>query len=570
VSVVSAKQSVRDQLVCPMSTKELATLILGMVEQVNSIDLYAYQRVLAFRIIESLLLNDGAVITALFSRQAGKSSTLSSVALALCIFLPGLANIYPNDDRLSMFKDGVWIGVFAPKLELSGPIYIKIRNVAESDHVRGIMSDPELNLTIAQSRGDSLAFSNGSIVKAQTASEQTINEGGTYHLVLIDEAQRVSKFKIQKEIGPMLSSTNGSLIKIGTAWMSRGGFHNDIQHNVAVQERGGARNHYQFDYEQVIAEKRALYNRQKREFEAGKRKEKPNIFHLKYEKWLIGELQRLAGNKDSEEFKMNFRLLWQESRMIAIKEVVLTSCALQGSEMNQPKHAGYQVASLDVAKSVDSTVLTVVEVERTSVIIDKNSRIPSGQIQQPQIYQRKLILGWLELQGSFEGIQYNGIQAFLKDYSVRYMLVDATGIGDPVCERLQVLLSGIEVEPFKYNTSSKSDLYKYYLQELEAQRVLYPAGALTQRSKEYQKFVQQHTDLEKEWHGSYMICHAPEGEHDDYPDSAAVAVWASRKIIEDNPMVEVEVESYNREDVSRRHPGVRGNSRESRYVRRRH
>lgn len=570
MSLAVGSKPERDQLVCPMSTKELATLILGMVEQVNSIDLYAYQRMLAFRIIESLLLNDGSVITALFSRQSGKSATLSAVALALCIFLPGLANLYPNDDRLSMFRQGVWIGVFAPKLELSGPIYIKIRNVAESEHVRELMADPELNISITQSRGDSLAFTNGSIVKAQTASEQTINEGGTYHIVFIDEAQRVSKFKISKEIGPMLASTNGSMCKIGTAWMSRGGFHNDIQHNVGVQERGGPRNHYQFDYEQVIAEKRSLYNRQKREFDSGKRPDKPNAFHLKYEKYITGELQRLGGNKDSEEFKMNFRLLWQESRMIAVKETVLTACALVGSEMNEPKHSGYQVASLDVAKSVDSTVLTVIEVERTSVIIDKNSRIASGQKQEPQIYQRKLILGWLELQGSFEGIQYNAIQAFLQSYSVRYMLVDATGIGDPVCERLQVLLTGIEVEPFKYSTSSKSDLYKFYLQELEAQRVLYPAGALTQRSTEYQKFIQQHTDLEKEWHGSYLVCHAPDGEHDDYPDSSAVGVWASRKIVEDNPMVEVEVESLNRDNVDRRHPGVRGNSRESRYVRRRH
>lgn len=527
--------------VCPMDTRGLISTILTFVEKVNGIELYSYQKALAYRVIESLLMNDGASITALFSRQSGKSETLASVSVALCLLLPTLAKTWPGDQRLSMFANGVLIGVFAPKLDLSGPIYLKIRSRAEGDVCQEVMADPDLNISLTQSRGDSLAFTNGSAVRASTASDTTINEGATYHLVLIDEAQRVTKSKVAKEIAPMLAATNGSMVKIGTAWMSRGGFHNDIQFNIEEEKRGGKRNHFQFPYDQVIVEKRSLYNRQKKEYEDGKRAKGPDAFHLNYEKWVNSELNRLGGNKDNEEFKMNFRLLWQESRVIAIKEALLMELQMPNAEMNLPKHFGFQVAALDVAKKQDSTVLTVMEVDKAAPIVEGHATMDKGQ---PALFYRKFILGWLELQGSFEGIQYQAIVNYLKDYKVTYMLVDSTGMGDPVCERLQVLLApaGITVEPFRYTLPSKSDLYKYYMQELDARRVRYPSGTVTQRSSEYQKFLQQHLDLEREWHGSYLVCSSD--DHDDYPDSAAMAVWASKEMEEVMPLVEMESSDY--------------------------
>jgi hypothetical protein len=552
-----------------MTTRELVSTILLFCEEINGVEFYAYQRRLAYRIIESLLLNDGATITALFSRQSGKSETLASTALGVCVLLPVLAALFPADERLQSFAKGVLIGIYAPKLELSGPIYLKVRDRAHSERATAILADPEINVSIVQSRGDSLALSNGSVINASTASESTMVEGKTHHLVLIDEAQRVSGAKVRKEIAPMLAATNGSMVKIGTAWMSKGGFHNDIQYNVEEERKGNKQNHFQFDYEQVITEKRALYNRQKREHEEGRRETPADRFHLMYEKWLQGELAKLGGNKDAEEFKMNFRLLWQESRTIAIKEVTFRAGQLPGSEANVPKHHGIQYAGLDVAKENDSTVLTIIEVDRTNPISDPSARNLRDKDGNPVLFYNKYILAWLELQGSFEHVQYGALVEFLREFSVQSMFVDATGMGDPVCERLQVLLAHIDVEPFKYGSGSKSDLYKYALQEWDANRIWYPTGEHTIRSLEYQHFEQQHLDLERWYNGSYLVCAAPEGEgyHDDYPDSLCLALHAAKQAPA-LPMVEVEDASqlYGGRSTQRMAWGAAGNARAARYA----
>lgn len=554
---------------CPLTTRELASAILTFVEKINGIEFYAYQKALAYRIIESLLLNDGACITGLYSRQCGKSETLGSLTVGLCVLLPVLAAIWPMDERLALFRDGIYIGVFAPKLDLSGPIYLKVRARAESDLCQAIMADPDIAVGLTQSRGDSLAFTNGSRVSARTASEATLVEGDTLHLALIDEAQRVSRGKVLKEIGPMLAARNGTMVKIGTAWLSKGGFHTDIKFNLEQQNKGAARNHYQFDYKQVIVEKRALYTRQKKEHAAGLRKLPADPFHLKYEKWVNAELARLGGNDNSEEFRMNFRLMWEESRMIAIKEQTLAACASTLYEVNVPFHGGFQVAGLDIAKTNDSTVLTILDVDVANPIQVSVARAPGATAETVTFY-RKRVIAWLELQGSFEGGQYQAIVDFLRNYRVRFMYVDATGMGDPVCERLQVLLSGFDglrVEPFKYNQPSKHVLYTYYLQEIDAGRFTYPASTETITRREYQMFLLQHINLEKEYSGSYLQCRAPDGEHDDYPNSSALAVLAARDAqieeAEETPVVVVTTLAQARSGPIA--PGVDPHSRANRY-----
>ena len=75
-------------------------------------DLHPYQKPLARRIMESVIIGDGKSITALASRQSGKSETVADTVATLMILLPLLAKIYP--DLLGKFKDGIWVGLFAP------------------------------------------------------------------------------------------------------------------------------------------------------------------------------------------------------------------------------------------------------------------------------------------------------------------------------------------------------------------------------------------------------------------------------------------------------------------------
>ena len=265
---------------CPLTTKELVDRILVFVEEftrgtrVGRADLYTYQKVFARRIVESVILNDGDTITALFSRQSGKTQTVADVAVSLCVILPVLAREFPDDPRLISFSAGFWVGIFAPIQDQSAISFTRMRATVGSEHGQEFMSDPEINVRITTSRGDTLGWDTGSVVRAKSASPDTQIEGKTYHLILCDEAQKLLRSKVEKEIDPMRAATNGTMVKIGTAWESRGGFHTDIQFNVADYKAGGRRNHFEFDYKMVLAEKAAAFKRDK------------NPFHQNYDKYV--------------------------------------------------------------------------------------------------------------------------------------------------------------------------------------------------------------------------------------------------------------------------------------------
>lgn len=531
---------------CPLSDKELIDRILIFVEEytrskrVGGADLYAYQKVFARRIIESVVLAEGETITALFSRQSGKTQTVADVAISLCVILPVLAREFPDDVRLKQFSTGFRVGIFAPVQEQSQLSFARMRAVASSDEGIRILHDPEINIELTTERGDELGFSHGSRVRAKSASPDTNIEGDTHHLILCDEAQKLLRSKVEKEISPMLAATNGTMVKIGTAWESRGGFHTDIQYNVEVYRKGGKRNHFEFDYKMVIAEKNEAFKRD------------GNTFHLNYEKYVRKQIKKLGGT-DSEEFKMNFLLVWSESRIIAIRASILMAGRDEARELGQlpmPRTGHIVVAGLDVAKSNDSSVLTVGDVDLDHPIVDVSkfgtSHDKAGSItgeDEQNLFYMKRIIGLLELQGTFEG-DHGQYQQIL-DYLLRFprlsmFVIDATGIGDPVFERFQVLLPDIEVQPFKFSTVANDALWKYYLQEWNARRIKFAAGKETQESNEFSRFETQHMDLDKTSTGNYITCAAPEGEHDDYASSGALMSWAER-LVKKESMPEVQV-----------------------------
>jgi len=263
-----------------MDDRQLVDRVLAFVERFSrssrpaQSDWYAYQKVFAQRIIESILANDGETITALFSRQAGKTQCVADVAVGLAVILPVLANYCPHDPRLHPFTSGFKVGVFAPIQETAQISFDRMRLLIGTEEAQAILSDPEFSVGLLRDRSDELKFDTGSEVRARSASPDSNIEGRTYHLVVIDEAQSVSRYKVEKDIRPMLASTNGSLVKIGTAGESRGGFHTDIQYNIKryQEDKHAKRSHFEFDYQQIIKEKTAAYQRT------------GNVAHLAYEK----------------------------------------------------------------------------------------------------------------------------------------------------------------------------------------------------------------------------------------------------------------------------------------------
>lgn len=510
-----------------LSNKDLIEKVLEFCSIFSGKDWYSYQTVFAKRIIESVILNDGEVITGLWSRQSGKTDVVANVGAGLAIILPVLATkVFSDDPRLVVFKNGFWLGIFAPIEEQANISHSRMRTLVTTDHANAILE--ECAVAVTNSNGGNLTFSCGSYIHARSASPESKIEGKTYHLIVIEEAQLVTRYKVNKEIAPMLSSTDGSLVKIGTAYMSKGGFHNSIQYNVTRYEAGGKRNHFEFPYTLVIKEKRRAY------------KKDGNVFHLNYERWISKEIQRLGGT-ENEEFDMNFKLLWKETRRIAIRESLLLSLGDPRKEANSYTREGRQVAGLDLAKIGDSSVVTILGVDGEPLVDTSFKRqFGADSANDQTLFYNKAILGWLELQGSWEGDdgQYQRVCQYLAYWGVGKLVIDATGAGDPIYERFTVLLDGImEVVPYKYTRPSKSDLFKNYIQELLSKRVSYPAGRMTKETWAYKQFIKQHINLDREFDGEYLVVQAPEGEHDDYPNSAALACWAA-KLTDDMPEID--------------------------------
>lgn len=573
-----------------LSTPDMAKRILQFGEMLCGIQLYQYQRGFVLAIIEAVLRRNGDEPTALFCRQSGKTEAVAVAAIGCAVLIPVLAREFPDDERVASYRDGFRVGIYGPKDKQAKLAYDRVRKYAESDRARAIYADGEIGIELTASRGDSCSWSHGSLVLAETASENVDNEGQTWHLLICDESQKLSAFKIKKQLQPMLASTNGPLVQIGTASSSKGYFFRSIERNVTGERETGKRLHFQYDYKAVIAEREAKYARERdrwNKFVASDARRqsqmladlglssanelRPNPFHLNYAKFIDKVIRDLRGNVDDESFKMNFRLLWQDNRDIAIPEDLFKSLAIPNMEMNQPGAVGHIVAGLDIAKGdsegADKTVLTICHVDVERPMVDE---LHIGKVDAPIVHYNRTIIGVYTFQGSFEGSQYSGIVNTLRNYpTCCFLLVDSTGMGDPVCERLQGLLHWMHVEGMSwYAVANKSMVYKHYIEEIKGQRLRYADGPEWQLTLEREEFMDQHIGLQRMYTGSgYLVCEAEEGEHDDYPDSAALACFAGKLSVETyTPMDVVEQSVFGGQSAASRH-GEGPRNRSARYQR---
>jgi hypothetical protein len=108
-------------------------------------DLHPYQKPLARRIMESVLINDGLRLQRLASRQSGKSETIADTVATLMVLLPTL----PSDTQtcLEDLKDGIWVGLFAPTEGQAETLFGRTVNRLTSETAQEILGDPEIDDT---------------------------------------------------------------------------------------------------------------------------------------------------------------------------------------------------------------------------------------------------------------------------------------------------------------------------------------------------------------------------------------------------------------------------------------
>ena len=488
-----------------ITTAELVTRIFTFCEVVTGRTMFPYQEQFAKRVIRSVLENDGEEITALFSRQSGKSETIAVTVSGLMVILPVLANMpmFADDSRLKMFKDGFMVGIFAPSQRQAQTTYGKIRGRVQSKYAQAVLEDPEFRITFTTSNGQTVALSNGSFVTAMSASDGSNIEGESFMLIICEEAQDISNFKVRKSIHPMGAAYNATLIKIGTATTFKADFYDAIQRNknIDAERKGHIRNHFEYDCD--IASK----------------------YNPKYAKYVEKERRRLG--EKSDEFLMSYKLKWIIERGmfvdISVFEVANTEPMLE--RIMSDKRANH-VAGIDLGGKGDDTIITITEVDWSMpVIMETRINDETGEEETYVAYNTYLV-DWCCISGvpDYEE-QYYLINDYLDNFRLSRIVCDATREAS-VAHRLRANRKE-EVIPYIFTQKSKSELYKHLDKEIVSGRARVCGGEKTKQTPEYDNFMLQLGDLQKGYSGANMVvCHPEERDaHDDYPDSWALSVW---------------------------------------------
>ena len=478
-----------------VSTTGLVNSIFTFCELYSGKTMFPYQEQFSKRVIRSVLENDGEEITALFSRQSGKSETISLTAGGLMIILPQLANMpmFADDPRLKMFKDGMWIGIFAPSQRQAQTTYGRIKARIQSKPAQMILADPEFNLYFTTSNGQTVSLSNGSFVTAISASDGSNIEGESFKLIICEECQDISNFKIRKSIHPMGAAYNASIVKIGTATTHKGDFYEAIQRNKRndAEKKSHIRNHFEYDYK--VASK---YN--------------PN-----YAKYVEKEKARLG--EKSDEFRMSYCLEWIIERGMFIDIAIFEpQCGEFTLDRVPYDRTNTHVAGIDLGGKGDSTIITMVEVNWAVPAI-LESRV-NEETNEEEVYEayNTYIKDWhmIENEPDYEQ-QYPQVCDYLDKWRVARIVCDATREAS-FAHRLKANRRE-EVIPYIFTTKSKSELYKHLDKEISAGRARFCAGDNTRYTKEYHMFLEQMGDLQKGYSGAYMVVSHPDekGSHDD-------------------------------------------------------
>lgn len=516
------RESGRAEPLVPLD--DIILRILALAQALCEKKFYPYQVQFDYRLAESLILRDGETVTALLSRQSGKTEGLAAIICALLIILPILAKKYPNDWRFNLtdsegryrgFKNGVKIGIYAPKLEQAEIMFERVRLFMDTKTAAKVLK--ELNLTVDSFNGNTVALSSGSRVICQTASENAKIEGQTHHLLVLEEAQDMSDMKIKKSLRPMVASTRGTICMIGTATTRKCTFYDIIKHNEREELAGNRRNHFFYPHT-ICSRYNSLYAE-----------------YIEQEKVKLGEY--------SDEFRMSYGCEWIFERGMFVSQSVMfqRTVALDAPELfsrrwtpeeAQRLPASYSfVAGIDWGRDHDSTVVTVVAVDWLNPVQTLHSYNEFGEFRVDLF--RRHILDWKEMMGDNYEVQFFEITNYLRRWGgrMRKVVTDSNTCGQPIFDRLCASFAqeSIEVVPFNFSSKVKSDGYKAFYSELCGSRFTFPASAETRKTIEYRRYVNQMLELQKAYKNGLMVVAHPEEKHahDDFPDSAMLAVWGT-------------------------------------------
>lgn len=473
---------------------DLIMRCIQFMEYICDEELYPYQREPAYRLIESIILNDGSEITVLMSRQAGKSTLVADVIASLMVLLPRLAKTF---DMLSMFRKGFWVGVFGPIAEQAETIWGRVKDRLQSERAKEVMADPEIDDEAKSGGPRTIKLKeSGSFCRYHTANPKAKIESKSYQWLVLDEAQDIDDYVAAKSIFPMGAHYNAGRVLTGTPTRTKNLYYKAIQRNKRADINGRKRKSH-FEYNWRVVSK----------------------YNPKYKSYVEGEMRRLG--PESDEFLLSYECKWLLERGMFTTEDSLEDMLDTSMQMVKAWWQTPVIVGIDPARTKDSTVVTVLWV---------NWDVPDEFG-----YYDTRILNWLEIHNEEWERQYFEIVQFLDHYNIWAVAVDAQGVGGAVAERLKLLLAhrGCEVHLLGSDQRAQHERWTHLSQMLERGKVIIPGHSKARRLRVWKKFYQQMVDLEKVSKGPFILAQAPEeeGAYDDYPDSLALACVLTKDVV---------------------------------------
>jgi len=157
----------------------------------------------------------------------------------------------------------------------------------------------------------------------------------------------------------------------------------------------------------------------------------------------------------------------------------------------QPREGKHYAIGCDLAKHEDFTVACVMDSSGRLVYMDRFGEVD-----------------W--------GLQQMRVAELSRRYNNARVLVDSTGVGDPIYDALR--RRGVNVQGYKFTNASKADLIENLALMLERGNVTYPADKVL--LNELRIFGYSTTA------GGTKTYGAPEGMHDDCVIALALAAWS--------------------------------------------
>lgn len=375
------------------------------------------------------------------------------------------------------------IGIFAPQREQAKTDFDRLKDQLNLiERASGDWKPDESN-------ANTLKLPNGSECYIFPVTPTSHPESKTLDLIIVEEAQTLNDHEFMNDVRPMGASTNAPIIFIGSAGYQLRYFYRLLQKFDDMI----------FDYQRVIEHRREMYDLT------------GDDYHLNYETYVLGEMQRMPGGENADEFRVPYKLEWILGGGQFCTTDQYKSLLGEHSRVYHDKHHDCY-AGIDTAKFPDSTVVTIVRAPYD----DGDKKIP------------KQLINWLELRGDNYKDQFDIILDFLRKYKVQAIAIDSTGQGDFMPDMFERETEWQDEHSgmyrVKFSAQSKDVLYKNLSVVLQELLTILPKN----ETKEAEKFKQQMLDLQKEYKGELLSCHHPNSPdaHDDYPDSWALAEYA--------------------------------------------